>query len=573
MVLGAAAGVPGWEHAHRALADALALTVPRGRSAADVARQYLSQKGALGGHFFWRACSAILPGEPPLGYVHLANLAAKGHVDLVLTTSWDPLLDIAFSKVLGPRYRVLTRGELGDREFARALLQRGIPQIAKLNGDLHSELVTCAGHEPGSFSTAPALAGALYQLFSGAVVIVNDSQHNGPDGDVSSLVTLAAHAALICKVRPAVTGTPYSDWFKQHTRVTEQAVTDLDIFMIELDRQVELAATRRPGWPGRRVQDEMIRSLELGAASISFPAVTRYVQEFVECLTNSGPDCIAYIDDPIAPGGTEIWRRLARTPIGAVPHLRIPIVTEGGNRLVNRRAVVPPQASISPGATVALVDSVAFSGNTLRMAAEALTSRFEGIDVFPAVLVASKSLVNRSENGEAWLERLVYRRITDRHNISFPWGTTCSTGTIVRRLGHGPHLRSIEIFQRPWGSGEVFASSENCSVRILAIDVAQELSFQRHFSRDELFVALDRDVVIDLSGDHLEDGVADEFDSRIESVTLDEGDYLLVPRGVWHRVRGSKTRIRVLEVAFGAYDEDFDIERMLDLYGRADGAG
>jgi quercetin dioxygenase-like cupin family protein len=51
---------------------------------------------------------------------------------------------------------------------------------------------------------------------------------------------------------------------------------------------------------------------------------------------------------------------------------------------------------------------------------------------------------------------------------------------------------------------------------------------------------------------------------------LKAGDYLLIPRGIWHRFSAPKARIRVLEVAFGVYDEEFDIERLLDLYGRAD---
>jgi mannose-6-phosphate isomerase-like protein (cupin superfamily) len=574
VILGEAPGVPGWASAHSAMADALALTVPAGRTAADVVQRYLSEKGALGGRFFWCAYPMIQPGKPPLGYDHLANLAAKGRVDLVLTTSWDPLLEIAFSKVLGPaQYRVLTRGEIGDLEFARALLQRGIPQIVKLNGDLHSALVTCAGGERGSFSATPAIADALHRIFADAMVIADVSEHEEPGDDVASLVTMAARAGLVYEVGHPANGHRSSSWFMQNTRVADSTVTDFDVFMIELDRQVELAIRRRPDPHSQLIRDEMIRSLELGAASVTSAATAGYVQELAEELTNSGTDWIAYIDDPIAPGGTEVWRRLARTPTGALPSLRISIVTDSSNRVVNRRAVVPRAASVPAGARVAVVDSVGFSGNTLRMAMEALASRFDGLDIFPAVLVASKYLVEKSENGEKWLDRLVYRRATERHDISFPWGTTFATDTVVRHLQQGHCRRSIEVFRRPWGSGEVFATAENCSVRILAIDASQKLSFQRHLCRDEFFIALDDGVGIDLSGDELEDGVVDEFDYRIDSVTLEYGDYLFVPRGVWHRVRGSRTRVRVLEIAFGVYDEDFDIERLLDLYGRARDAG
>jgi mannose-6-phosphate isomerase len=574
VILGGAPGVLGWENAHSAIAEALALTVPAGRTAADVVRRYLSEMGSHGSQLFWRAYPIIQPISPPVAYEHLANLAAKGRVDLVLTTSWDPLLEIAFSKILGPaQYRVLTRGELADREFTPALLQRGIPQIVKLNGDLHSTLVTRAVGGHGSFSTTPSVIDALRRVFADAVVIADASEHKEPDGDVASLVTLTAGAGLVCEVSPAACSNRYSDWFKRHTRVTDSPVTVFDIFMIELDRQVELAIRRGSDSHNQLIRDAMIRSLEVHAASITSADATGYIHELADELTNSGAGCIAYIDDPIAPGGTEIWRRLACTPAGALPSLRVSIETDGGNRLVSRRAVVPWTARVPPGAKVAVVDSVAFSGNTLRMALAALASRFEGVDLFPAVLVASKNLVERSSNDEKWLKHLVYRRVTERHDISFPWGTTFSTGTVVHHLRYGQHSRAIEVLRRPWGSGEVFATGENCSVRILAVDAGQKLSFQRHLCRDELFVALDDDVGIDLCGDELEDGIIDEFDYRIDSVMLKEGNYLLVPRGLWHRVRGFRTRVRILEIAFGVYDEDFDIERLLDLYGRAGRAG
>lgn len=321
------------------------------------------------------------------------------------------------------------------------------------------------------------------------------------------------------------------------------------------------------------VQDKMIQSLELGAASIPFAAVTRYVQEFVQSLLRARIDWIAYVDDPIAPGGTEIWRRLARTPLGKLPNLRIPIITSSNNRMIQRHAEVPPEATMPHEARVAVVNSVSFSGNTLQMATEELVARFPGIRAIPAVLVASKSLVQRSQQGEEWLKDLIYRRVTERHDLSFPWGITFSTDRVARKLDYGTRARVVEVFRRPWGSGEVFATSENCSVRLLTIDAAQKLSFQRHVCRDELFVALDDGVGIDISIHDFESVKPSEFDSRIEPLSLEEGDYLLVPRGIWHRVRASRTRVRVLEIAFGIYDEEFDIERLLDLYGRAPSSG
>jgi mannose-6-phosphate isomerase len=338
-----------------------------------------------------------------------------GRIDLVLTTAWDPLLEVAFGRVFRPsQYRVLTRGEFDDSGFANAMLQRGIPQIVKLNGDLHSNLVTRGDREIGPFAAEPAIMAALVKTFSGAIVIASSSGRENHGEDLSLLMALAAEASLVCTVGPAASDNPYYSWLHHHTRITSNAVTDFDAFMIELDRRVGLAARHRSRRGGRAVRDELIRSLEPGIA---------------------------------------------------------------------RRADV-----------------------------------------------------------------------------------------VTHKFDYGPHPRSVRTFKRPWGSGEVFTTDESCSVRVITVDAAQKISFHRHLHRDELFVALDDGVGVDISDDEFEDGVTGESDRRIESVTLEQGIRLLVPRGIWHRLHGPTERVRVLEIAFGVYDEEFDIDRLLDLYGRADRA-
>jgi mannose-1-phosphate guanylyltransferase/mannose-6-phosphate isomerase len=570
VILSETSGVPGWEDAYRALAGALELKVPSDQSPADMVRQHLSRKGPLGAESFWRAYSAIVPDEPPPGYRHLANLVAKGHVDLVLTTSWDPLLEISFSKIFSPsQYRVLIRGEFDDAGFVTAMLQRGIPQIVKLNGDLRSELVTRTAPERGSFATTEEIVTGLRELFDEATVIADLSGSRSLDTDVTRLTALAAGASLLYKIGQAGSS-QYSNWLSGHARITNNLVTDLDAFMVELDREVELSLRRRAGWDGRALQDEMIRSLELGAASMPSEDVARGVEALAGSLKNAGIEWIAYIDDPVDSSGREMRRLLADTPIGTMPQLRVSMISENGNRFVNRRAVVQADASVPAGSKVAVVDSAAFSGNTMRMAIEALTSQFAQIDVLPAVLVASQSLADKSYTDEGGLGRLVYARVTRRPDITFPWGAASSTDTVIHRFNYGLHHRSIRTFQRPWGWAEAFATSENCSVRVLTIYAGQKISLHRHLCRDELFIALDNGVGVDMSGDEFERGITGEFDSRLKSVTLEAGDSLLIPRGIWHRFHAPRTQIRVLEVAFGVYDEEFDIERLLDLYGRAD---
>ena len=49
---------------------------------------------------------------------------------------------------------------------------------------------------------------------------------------------------------------------------------------------------------------------------------------------------------------------------------------------------------------------------------------------------------------------------------------------------------------------------------------------------------------------------------------MEKGDYILIPKGIWHRTKASKERVRLLELGFGAYDQYLDIERIDDKFGR-----
>jgi len=118
----------------------------------------------------------------------------------------------------------------------------------------------------------------------------------------------------------------------------------------------------------------------------------------------------------------------------------------------------------------------------------------------------------------------------------------------------------VQISRRPWGTIEVLANDELTSVRLLTIEAGKKLSFQRHLCRDELFVALDDNIGLDICAEDLQKD-ASESDERVKSLILEKGDYVLVPRGVWHRTKASMDRVRLLEVAFGLYDQSNDIER------------
>ena len=120
------------------------------------------------------------------------------------------------------------------------------------------------------------------------------------------------------------------------------------------------------------------------------------------------------------------------------------------------------------------------------------------------------------------------------------------------------------------------ADEKFCSVRILTIEADKCLSFQRHLCRDEFFVSIDENIGLEICGESLDD--CDQYGSfsdipYIKSLVLEKGDYILIPKGIWHRFKASKERVRLLEIGYGIYDQDNDIERKEDPYGRVGSNG
>ncbi|MBA9007951.1 phosphomannose isomerase type II C-terminal cupin domain [Thermomonospora cellulosilytica] len=106
--------------------------------------------------------------------------------------------------------------------------------------------------------------------------------------------------------------------------------------------------------------------------------------------------------------------------------------------------------------------------------------------------------------------------------------------------------------QRPWGGFERFTWNEQSTVKIIHVAPGQRLSLQRHRHRDELWVALDPGAVFEVAGERIEPEV---------------GRRVMIRAGQTHRMSSSGPAVRVLEIAFGHFDED-DIERLEDSYGR-----
>lgn len=117
------------------------------------------------------------------------------------------------------------------------------------------------------------------------------------------------------------------------------------------------------------------------------------------------------------------------------------------------------------------------------------------------------------------------------------------------------HDRTQDVFvvERPWGRFQQFATNETVTVKTITIEPGCRLSLQTHNHRAEMW--------------HVLEGAADvQVDELV--YTAHPGDMVWVGPGAVHRIGNSTMKTtRILEIAFGAFDEE-DITRLQDDYAR-----
>ena len=103
---------------------------------------------------------------------------------------------------------------------------------------------------------------------------------------------------------------------------------------------------------------------------------------------------------------------------------------------------------------------------------------------------------------------------------------------------------------RPWGSFKQYAFNEDVTVSLMTVEAGKRLSLQAHTARAELWIVLDDGAEIQVGDDILHPHAGDE---------------LWIPANCQHRLGSIGGAVRVLEVAFGnwqqaditRYDDDF----------------
>lgn len=111
---------------------------------------------------------------------------------------------------------------------------------------------------------------------------------------------------------------------------------------------------------------------------------------------------------------------------------------------------------------------------------------------------------------------------------------------------------SVDLVTRPWGSFKQYAHNEAVTVSLMVVRPEQRLSLQSHIGRGELWIVLDEGAIVQ---------VGDEI------LRPRAGDEIWIPAGTKHRLASGGPRVRVLEVAFGDWQQG-DITRYEDDYQR-----
>lgn len=110
----------------------------------------------------------------------------------------------------------------------------------------------------------------------------------------------------------------------------------------------------------------------------------------------------------------------------------------------------------------------------------------------------------------------------------------------------------IAFVERPWGSFKQFANNQDVTVSLMTVKPGQRLSLQSHTGRAELWIALDDGAIVQVNDDIF---------------YPQAGDEIWIPANARHRLGSSGPAVRVLEVAFGNWQQE-DISRYEDDFDR-----
>ncbi|MCX9010365.1 MAG: cupin domain-containing protein [Candidatus Methanoperedens sp.] len=490
------------------------------------------------------------------GYVYLSKLIRDGYFNIIFSTNFDPLLEDSlgdFVKTTG--FKVIIRGEKIETNCIEDILEFKTPRvkIVKLHGDLNARIFYIKPEETASFPEN--LESILKNYFDHNIIIVG---HRMADLDIIKCIRSNASGS-IWYINPTV---PLShDLIKQalsarsHTIISGEC-GKFDEFFFNLDYEINKLKLEEfyKDSKGKKI----IETPERGDNYINSTNTLYLIEILVDKIKNEfSPNLIVVIRDPEVPGGPALWKNI-KNYFDNVEMDEIKIEGRKGKRKITKS---PEKIRNNQRQRILILDSISFSGKTIEIALKKIKKMSNNrAEIKVGVLVVSKRLIEMSERGEIGFgyNDLIYSKVIDRPEMFFPWGWIQATGDWERSFKGIGNEYKVKWIKRPWGYTEVFAENERCSIKIHTMEAGECLSLQRHINRDEFYIPLDNDIGVQIGE---------------KVVVIEKGDQILIPRGTWHRFYAYKERGRVLEVAFGWYDQVRDIERLEDKYDRVNRDG
>ena len=114
--------------------------------------------------------------------------------------------------------------------------------------------------------------------------------------------------------------------------------------------------------------------------------------------------------------------------------------------------------------------------------------------------------------------------------------------------------QTIERTQRPWGWYETVSEVAGNKIKRIGVNPGQQISLQRHHQRAEHWVVVRGTAQVTLG-------------ERV--FNLSEGGHCDIALGQVHRIANRTAEpVEIVEVQFGSYLGEDDIERLQDDYGR-----
>ena len=110
----------------------------------------------------------------------------------------------------------------------------------------------------------------------------------------------------------------------------------------------------------------------------------------------------------------------------------------------------------------------------------------------------------------------------------------------------------IGFTERPWGSFKQYAFNQDVTVSLMTVKPGMRLSLQSHTGRAELWIVLDEGCEVQVGEEILHPHAGDE---------------IWIPANTKHRLANRGPDVRVLEVAFGNWQQA-DIARYEDDFQR-----